>query len=473
LPFYYFNIIFAHNSEKKILIKLKFMKQKLTLILALALLATSGFAQKSKKMGSDDKKGSLIGIHFNLADFNAPLGIKNPSTGRVYNTFRDMDKGLSISYWKGLTKRLDFSLKTNLMFRDYSVNFKNYAYKQTTEFGAELEPTLNLRAFSDKALFNPFLTAGVGGGYYTNRFGAYVPAGLGLQVNFNDLTYMFVQAQYKWTLTKDVLGDNLFYSIGFAQNIGKEKPKVVPPPPPPVVEPPKDRDGDGVLDVDDRCPDVPGLASLQGCPDRDGDGIADIDDKCPDVPGLARYQGCPIPDTDKDGINDEIDKCPTVPGLARYQGCPIPDTDGDGVNDEEDKCINEKGPASNFGCPIISEELIKRVNLAAKNVFFATASSKLLSKSFPKLNDVVTILNENPSYKVQIDGHTDSQGKDDYNQTLSDQRAASVKAYLVSKGISESRLASAGYGETKPVADNNTAAGRAKNRRVEMTLSNY
>ena len=228
-----------------------------------------------------------------------------------------------------------------------------------------------------------------------------------------------------------------------------------------------------MLDVDDKCPDVPGLASLAGCPDRDGDGITDAEDKCPDVPGLARYQGCPIPDTDKDGINDEVDKCPTVPGVARYQGCPIPDTDGDGVNDEEDKCINEKGPASNFGCPVISEEIIKRVNLAAKNVFFATASDKLLAQSNKRLNDVVTILNENPTYKVQIDGHTDDQGKDEYNQDLSDRRAASVKAYLVSKGIAEGRLSSAGYGETKPVADNKTAKGRAENRRVEMTLSNY
>ena len=447
------------------------MKQKLTLILALALLATSAFSQKSKKMGSDNKKGSVIGIHFDLADYNGPLGIKNPSTGKVYNKISDMDKGISISYWKGLTSRLDFSVKANGIFKDYSAIY--YGRTGKTEIGLELEPTLNLRAFPDKALFNPFLTAGIGAGLYTGRFAAYVPAGIGVQANLNDLTYLFLQAQYRWTLKKETNGDNLFYSFGIAQNIGKEKPKVVPPPPPPVVEPPKDRDGDGVLDVDDKCPDVAGLASLQGCPDRDGDGITDAEDKCPDVPGVARYQGCPIPDTDKDGINDEVDKCPTVPGIARYQGCPIPDTDGDGVNDEEDKCINEKGPASNFGCPIISEELIKRVNLAAKNVFFETASSKLLAKSFPKLNDVVTILNENPSYKVQIDGHTDSQGKDDYNQTLSDQRAASVKAYLVSKGISESRLASAGYGETKPVADNNTAAGRAKNRRVEMTLSNY
>ncbi|MEP7236791.1 MAG: OmpA family protein [Ferruginibacter sp.] len=258
---------------------------------------------------------------------------------------------------------------------------------------------------------------------------------------------------------------------GIALKFGTGHLLLAPPPPPiPVV---LDRDGDGVLDAVDRCPDIAGPASLQGCPDRDGDGIADIDDKCPDVFGVARYQGCPIPDTDKDGINDELDKCPTVPGIARYQGCPIPDTDGDGVNDEEDKCINEKGPASNFGCPVISEEIIKRVRIAAQNIFFETAKSTLLAKSFPKLNDVVTILKENPSFKVQIDGHTDFVGKDDYNQTLSEQRAASVKAYLVSQGIAESRLSSAGYGESRPVADNNTAAGKAKNRRVEMTLRNY
>ncbi len=260
---------------------------------------------------------------------------------------------------------------------------------------------------------------------------------------------------------------------GLALKLGAGRlitPKTPPPPPPAVVV---DRDGDGVLDAVDRCPDTPGLASLQGCPDRDGDGIADLDDKCPDVFGTAAYQGCPIPDTDGDGINDELDKCPTVKGTARYQGCPTPDTDGDGVNDDDDKCINDKGPASNFGCPVISEEIIRKVNIAAQNIFFVTGSSKLLAKSFPKLNDVVTILKDNPSFRVQIDGHTDEVGKDDYNQTLSDERAASVKAYLVSKGIADNRLASAGYGETKPIADNKAAAGRAKNRRVEMALTNY
>lgn len=443
------------------------MKQKLTLILALSFFATGAFSQN--KMGNNSKKGSLSGIHFNLQDFNAPIGIKNPSTGKTYSKLSNMDKGFSLSYWKGLTSRVDFSTKLSASFRDYALIYRSL--KRPTEIGIELEPSINIRPFSDAALFNPFLTVGIGGGLYTDKFGAYVPAGLGVQANLNDVTYLFLQGQYRWTLTKKILGDNLFYSIGVAQNIGREKVKVAPPPPPPP--PPADRDGDGVLDADDKCPDVKGLASLQGCPDRDGDGITDADDKCPDVAGLARYQGCPIPDRDKDGINDEEDKCPDVAGLARYQGCPIPDTDGDGVNDEEDKCINEKGPASNFGCPVISEEIIKRVNVAAKNVFFSTGSYKLLSKSYSKLNDVVSILNENPSYKVQIDGHTDSQGDDAKNQTLSENRAASVKAYLVSKGVDEGRLSSTGYGETKPVADNKTAAGRAKNRRVEMTLSNY
>lgn len=244
-------------------------------------------------------------------------------------------------------------------------------------------------------------------------------------------------------------------------------------PAPPEVQPVRDRDGDGVLDDEDRCPDSAGVRSLKGCPDRDGDGIANIDDKCPDVAGLARYQGCPAPDRDRDGIDDDNDKCPDVAGIARYQGCPIPDTDGDGVNDEEDKCINEKGPASNFGCPVINQDIIKRITLAAKNIFFATASDKLLSQSNKRLDDVVSIMNENQSFRLQIDGHTDDQGKDEYNQDLSDRRAASVKAYLVSKGVNQARLSSTGYGETKPIADNKTAAGRASNRRVEMTLSNY
>jgi OmpA-OmpF porin, OOP family len=228
-----------------------------------------------------------------------------------------------------------------------------------------------------------------------------------------------------------------------------------------------------VLDADDSCPDVKGLASLKGCPDTDGDGLADGDDACPTVAGTAKYKGCPVPDTDGDGINDEQDKCIDKPGVARYQGCPIPDGDGDGVNDEEDKCPTQAGPVSNSGCPEIAQTVVDKINYAAKNVFFATGSAKLLAKSYKPLNEVAKVMAEDPSLKLAIDGHTDNTGAAAKNQTLSDSRANAVMAYLKSKGVDESRMSATGYGQDQPVADNKTAAGRAKNRRVEMKVSNF
>lgn len=442
------------------------MKQKLVLLFSLVLTASGLFAQSSD---NPTKKGTLFGIHFNAVDFKTPVVWRNNTGSRDLTKMKDMDFGFSLSYWKGLTSRIDFSTKFNALLHDYSFVDRNEATTKT-EMGLELEPSLNVKALKDNVIFNPFLTVGIGGGYYTGEWGAYVPTGVGLQVNLNSLTYIMLQAQYRWTLTKEKAKDNLLFSLGVAQNFGPEKPKVVPPPPPPPV---LDRDGDGINDVDDKCPDVAGVAALKGCPDKDGDGIADADDKCPDVAGLAKYQGCPIPDTDGDGINDEQDKCPTTKGVARYQGCPIPDTDNDGVNDEEDKCPSRPGPASNQGCPEITKEVIDKINFAAKNVFFATGSYKLLPKSFKSLDEVANIMKSDDLLRIQIDGHTDAQGDDAKNMTLSENRAKAVKDYLVSKGVPEARTSSAGYGETKPVADNKTAAGRAQNRRVEMTVRNF
>jgi outer membrane protein OmpA-like peptidoglycan-associated protein len=279
-----------------------------------------------------------------------------------------------------------------------------------------------------------------------------------------------LQAQYRFTLTKSVLKDNLFYSLGIAQKMGSETPKVVPPPPPPVV---LDRDGDGIPDADDKCPDVKGLASLAGCPDADGDGITDADDKCPKVAGIAKYQGCPIPDSDGDGVNDELDKCPKEKGFARYQGCPIPDRDKDGVNDEADKCPDVAGTSANEGCPEIDKAVIEKINFSAKNIQYATGSYKLLASSNKSLDNVAELLKKDPSLLVNIDGHTDNVGKAEANQTLSQNRANEVKKYLVSKGVAEIRLTAKGFGQEKPIGDNKTAAGRAANRRTELNLRNH
>ena len=422
----------------------------------------------------DLKKSPSLGIHFFLNDYKTAQTLRNAGLANVirskeWHRVRSMNAGAAISYLQSLSNHLDFVGTLSGSFANYSIAGKPLMANPL--FLLEGAGTVNLKLLTDKYYVNPFFTAGIGASKYGGYYGAFMPFGAGLQVKVIDGIFIILNSQYRVPITENA-SYHFYHSAGIAASLTKKVPAPVVIPVP-VVEPPADRDGDGVLDSLDRCPDVAGLASLQGCPDRDGDGITDAEDKCPDVAGLLRYQGCPIPDTDKDGINDEVDKCPAVPGVARYQGCPIPDTDGDGINDEEDKCINEKGPASNFGCPVIDEQIIKKVNTAAQNIFFETGKSKLLAKSLPKLNDVVKILNDNPSYKVAIDGHTDDVGKDDYNQTLSDNRAASVKAYLVSKGVADGRLTSTGYGETKPIADNKTATGRAKNRRVEMTLSNY
>jgi OOP family OmpA-OmpF porin len=443
------------------------MKQKLSILLFVMMIALAGNAQTLKS----PVKPSSFGIHFGLVDYNSPNAIDTTSLKDVFkqgDIFRlsKLNPALSLSYWKGLNKFIDFSAKFNGIFHDYT-NTKN---NNTTQFGAELEATLNARPIGDNHFFSPFVTAGIGGGSYAKDLGGYVPLGIGLQFNIESQVYFLLQTQYRVSLSENLFPNNLLHSFGVVAKIGKDK---VVAPVEVAIPQIQDRDGDGVVDSLDRCPDTPGLAALQGCPDKDGDGIADIDDKCPDVAGLAKYQGCPIPDTDGDGINDEVDKCPNVPGVARYQGCPIPDTDKDGVNDEEDKCPNEAGPASNFGCPVIDVVVVEKVNKAAHNIFFATGSSKLLAKSFKSLKEVAQILKDNPSYKINIDGYTDITGNAEKNQVLSESRANSVKEYLKGNGVDESRITVTGHGINDPIADNKTAAGRAKNRRVEMKLRNY
>ncbi|MGI8582380.1 MAG: OmpA family protein [Chitinophagaceae bacterium] len=445
------------------------MKKLILLILTIALY-TSSFAQTS-----DHRKRSALGVNFFLNDFQTAAEIKKnglESVIRAKNLFTTnrMNPGIAVSYLKGLSNHVDFATTLGGSFVDYPTT--NVSGSGNKKFLLEATSSINVKLLSDNYAVVPFADIGIGASKYTSHYAAFLPVGFGIQISVAEEAFIIINSQYRIPVT-DGAARHLYHSIGIAGNIGKERnaaPKEVIIP---VTEPPKDRDSDGILDSLDACPDQAGPASLNGCPDRDGDMIADKDDACPDVAGLAKYKGCPIPDTDKDGINDEEDKCPEVAGVARYQGCPIPDTDKDGINDEEDKCPNEVGTASNFGCPEIAPEVIEKVNLAARNIFFATGSSKLLAKSYSSLNNVVKILQDNPSYKVDIEGHTDTTGTAEKNHILSHDRAAAVKAYLISKGIDESRIKSEGFGSDRPIASNKTAAGKAKNRRVEMKLRNY
>ena len=229
-----------------------------------------------------------------------------------------------------------------------------------------------------------------------------------------------------------------------------------------------DSDADGIPDKDDACPQEAGLQQFQGCPDTDGDGIADKDDKCPQVAGLQNLQGCP--DTDGDGIADGDDKCPDVAGPRENGGCPWPDTDGDTVLDKDDLCPEVKGTVANRGCPEVTEEVIKKLNEYAKTILFNSGKATFKAETIPVLESMNAIFKEYPQAKFIIEGHTDSDGSNALNQTLSENRAAAVKAYLVENGIATDRLKAVGFGETVPIASNKTAAGKAQNRRVVVKL---
>jgi len=261
------------------------------------------------------------------------------------------------------------------------------------------------------------------------------------------------------------------------------------------LHPPKDKDKDGLPDKWDRCPTDSGLWKFQGCPDMDGDGIPDIDDSCPKVPGLAKFHGCP--DTDGDGIPDNLDACPTQPGPASTHGCPdrdgdgipdkddacpdqpglaifhgCPDTDGDGIPDKDDKCPTEYGPKSNNGCPVppqVIEGKGARPDVATP-ILFDLNQSSIHPASYPILMEAIIELNEDETSTIVIDGFTDNTGSVGYNKGLSNRRADAVKNYLKNNGISVKRLKTVGHGLENPIAPNDTPEGRAKNRRVTMTL---
>jgi outer membrane protein OmpA-like peptidoglycan-associated protein len=250
--------------------------------------------------------------------------------------------------------------------------------------------------------------------------------------------------------------------------------------------PDADRDGDGVPDAVDACPDQPGPRTADpktsGCPvrDRDKDGVPDPEDACPDQPGPRtgdpKTNGCPVRDLDGDGIPDTEDACPDQPGPRRLDprtnGCP--DRDGDGIPDPLDACPDKPGPGDpdplKNGCP--KAMIVGQTIVILDQVRFATASARIVRgpESEEILQAVLKILLEHPALKVRVEGHTDDQGNAAANRRLSAQRAASVVRWLVGHGIAARRLSSAGLGQTRPLDSNATEAGRLKNRRVEFHI---
>jgi OOP family OmpA-OmpF porin len=251
--------------------------------------------------------------------------------------------------------------------------------------------------------------------------------------------------------------DNMF-SLGLQLPFGRATRAVV------------DTDGDGVPDSTDRCPGTPPGTEVDefGCErDSDGDGVVDADDRCPNTPAGVRVNadGCP-PDSDGDGVHDDADRCPDTPRGATVgaDGCEL-DEDSDGVVDRLDRC---PGTPRNTQVDARGCEIKEEIELPGVN--FETNSDRLVAGAEAELDVATATLKKNPTLRVEVAGHTDSDGTAEYNEGLSLRRATTVRDYLAAQGIAESRLTVRGYGELQPIADNSTGDGKARNRRVVLRV---
>jgi outer membrane protein OmpA-like peptidoglycan-associated protein len=219
-------------------------------------------------------------------------------------------------------------------------------------------------------------------------------------------------------------------------------------------------------------------ASIEPAPaDTDGDGVVDGADRCPDQPedrdSFEDEDGCPDGDNDRDQVADAADRCPMEAGTADNRGCPDRDRDGDNVVDRVDNCPDKAGSAANQGCTdrqlvVLDGDKVRLLD----PVTFTTDRAEVRRRSLRVLDNLAAVLASHPTLlaRVRIAGHTDDRGEADYNKDLSQRRADAVKAYLVSRGIAGDRIEAVGAGEEKPLEPNDSATGRARNRRVEIDI---
>lgn len=346
-------------------------------------------------------------------------------------------------------------------------------------YALDLGAALSSRQIIDLGNFEPTIHAGLGYNSIDSESFMVSYAGLGLNYWFSDALALTIKSTFKGYSSEidGLLGNgdggdtHMQHTAGFSFAFGDG-----------------DSDRDGVKDSLDECPDVAGLESLNGCPDDDGDGIKNSADDCPMTAGLAALNGCP--DADNDGIKDSDDACPNVAGVAALNGCPdadgdgvtdaddacpnaagtaalngCPDADGDSVADKDDKCPAVAGPASNNGCPEYPLSM-----LADYNINFDLEKYNIDSQDVQRLSTVIKVLLANSDANISIQGHADNTGEESFNNPLSNNRASSIKEYLVNVGVDADRLSTKAFGESMPKASNNTEEGRAINRRVEFIV---
>ena len=429
------------------------------------------------------QKLGLFSYNISLADYSFVKHVKDSSFSYAFkqkSIFKSGNSsfGITVSYWKTLLPHIDLSGNLGGTFSNFPALFVKGDSVGQAGFSTQLDALLHLRAFKNDNALNPFLTVGIGAGYFGNQFALYTPVGTGLQFRLRETGFIFIQAQWRIAVTSGINNDYMVYSIGFAQQgkpgkiVKKSKTKKEIPAKElankELLLNDADSDGDQVPDTNDKCPTEKG--TVYGCPDSDGDGMADKDDQCKDVAGVYRYHGCPIPDTDGDGLHDEIDKCITIKGPKENHGCPLPDRDADGVLDTTDKCPDLKGTIENSGCPLPVVEGAELLSASSDSmtyrINFDFDRSILLPDAFAVLKNIVEILKADNTLKINITGHADNFGTAAGNRQVSADRARMSRDYFLSYQIAASRIRSSFYGASRPI----DTKQQWRNRRVEITI---
>lgn len=461
------------------------MKKLLFLCVAIAFTFTS-------KAQTEDKKWN-VGLHTGVTQYSGDLGRDWYKTDNSMYGFG----GLSVSRYLG--KLFD----VNLLLSKGTMGYHNGT---TAGFRSDFNAaSINLRfnMVAPEYVIRPYLFAGVGAilfdnqlNFHQEKYDFMLPStGAGINIRISPVVMLNLQETFMFANHDGRDGvDNaagkmekkdsyVTHMVGLTFNMGNsvdtdqdgvsDKKDNCPGTPAGVAVDkmgcPLDKDADGVPDYLDNCPDISGSKMLNGCPDRDNDGVEDSKDQCPDQAGTVALYGCP--DTDGDGLADKEDKCPTVAGPKENGGCPVLDADKDGVADKDDDCPSVAGPISNKGCPEVTTEVIEKLKIQARSVFFNSGKSTFKTgdaATITSLDAMKEILRNYPNAKFSIEGHTDSDGSNAFNQKLSEDRANAVRNALIEKGVKADNLTAVGFGESKPIATNKTAAGKAQNRRTEV-----
>lgn len=386
------------------------------------------------------RKGFLVSIALATIFSVSSFADLNKYEVGVTATVEDPDNDAKLDEnLKGLGVRGNYRVTDNWLAGLSYEKFQDADYEDIDEETDLDRYFLNaIYEFNPKNSYTPYIIAGIGYQDVDNEIkdfdsGAIGQIGLGWKTKITEYLNFLIEGKYVRDFENSA--NDFALTAGLSIPFGYEAKPAPKAKPAPAM--PKDSDGDGVVDEEDRCPNTPiGIAvGPDGCPpDSDGDGVYDYKDQCPNTPAGVEVDevGCCL-DSDNDGVPDYKDRCPNTP---------------------------EGFQVDSKGCPIIFNFMIN----------FDFDSAEIKPEFMQKIKDFAEFLKRNKKYKAEIQGHTDSKGSEAYNLKLSERRAKAVYEALIKLGVDKSRLTYKGYGESMPIADNSTEEGRAKNRRVEAHL---